>query len=105
MCRDQGPPFHQKEFFAGVHFFGISKEMNFLRTHQGNEVSCFPEDSPALLYDICLMSTHAEKTGLIGICALSWPLVLTMFLQGIFMLIRFRRGRWQDIDFAGQPLM
>jgi len=31
-------------------------------------------------------------------------MVVSMILQGIFMLIRFRRGRWKDIDFAGQAL-
>jgi putative MATE family efflux protein len=39
--------------------------------------------------------------GAVGVWA---AMVVSMILQGIFMSIRFRRGRWKDIDFAGQPL-
>ena len=31
-------------------------------------------------------------------------MVGSMILQGIIMAIRFRRGRWKEIEFAGQPL-
>ncbi|MBU4263552.1 MAG: hypothetical protein KKC76_16970 [Proteobacteria bacterium] len=43
----------------------------------------------------------STQLGAVGVWA---AMVVSMILQGIFMSIRFRRGRWKDIDFAGQPL-
>jgi len=31
-----------KECFAAIHFFGIAREMDFLRVQQGNDVSIVP---------------------------------------------------------------
>ncbi|RJX28644.1 MAG: MATE family efflux transporter [Desulfurivibrio sp.] len=42
----------------------------------------------------------ATRLGAVGVWG---AMVVSMILQGIFMAIRFRRGRWQDIDFAGGP--
>ena len=61
---------------------------------------------------VVLGSLWVIRIPLAAVLALATPLgaagvwgamVFSMILQGIFMSIRFRKGRWKDIDFAGTP--